>query len=348
MLVPLKAFSGEQKNLNDLIYDQLQAYGGITDKDLVIEFIKDGGFLFLIDGLNEIEDNKRDSVKHFINFNGKSNFICISSQVIYEDLNLEHQEMAQLDKETIKEFIQKKVLAEENRDTHIKEKPTGEETSTDQEKVEAVIKYFPSNYDTIYKNPQELEFAIQIAREKKEVPPSKDLLYKKLFEPVLENWNQDEDKQQFSRILYERAFEMLAKPDPSFDCPEQPLLKEIQNQLLEKKFLIKRGTHYLFKHDLIRASLAMKYFVSNWEAELTNPSPKVTRDWESMLELFLLNQVESPNPNGNLGKFFSLLIKKNISLSRDLFNDLETTHPQVMDPLKPEFDAEIGQAYRKN
>ena len=45
---------------------QLKSYGLLTDPDLNLWFLQQGGFLFFLDGLNEISHETRQSVNRFL------------------------------------------------------------------------------------------------------------------------------------------------------------------------------------------------------------------------------------------------------------------------------------------
>ena len=73
--------------LEDLIYNQLFAYGKITDKELAPMFLEQGGLLIFLDGVNEVQNvGDRQKLSEFVEKYWTSNYICLSSQQSYPEI----------------------------------------------------------------------------------------------------------------------------------------------------------------------------------------------------------------------------------------------------------------------
>src|SRR3990170_5352893 len=75
----------QTQDLHSLFHQQLSHYGQFTDARLNSWFLKKGGFLLLIDGLNEVNQSKRQQIAGFVGQYTGNNYICFSSQEIYPE-----------------------------------------------------------------------------------------------------------------------------------------------------------------------------------------------------------------------------------------------------------------------
>ena len=168
--------------------------------------------------------------------------------------------------------------------------------------------------EKIYRIPQNLEFGIELFRQNQPLPDSLGELYQASLAPVLEIWKQ-QGRSDFPELLFKKSYQMLCSRNPFFEQSEPSVPKELQNTLLDKKFLIRRGDNYYFQHDLVRAYLAAQYFIPRWR-ELTN---EVTFDenWRSLLE-FTLIDLAYPEEIEDL---LFVVLDKNLKLAGKLFTD---------------------------
>ena len=81
VFIPLARYQGQ--GAPEMVAAQLASYGGLTDKQLVAWYIQQGGFIFLFDGLNEIDQTTRNNVNRFVDEGRHKNYFCISSQEAY-------------------------------------------------------------------------------------------------------------------------------------------------------------------------------------------------------------------------------------------------------------------------
>jgi hypothetical protein len=146
---------------------------------------------------------------------------------------------------------------------------------------------------------------------------------------------------------------MLCTRDPFFDQPNSPLPVDLTGKLLEKKVLIKRGDRLLFQHDLVRAYLASRHFVqqwdvisippnshvvSKWAALLDDPELKVEPNWGSMFEFTIL-EVATPQATKDL--LFAVL-SKNRQLAAELFKWAKGFHLSLVEGWEEEFNRAYG------
>jgi hypothetical protein len=61
---------------------------------------------------------------------------------------------------------------------------------------------------------------------------------------------------------------------------------------LKKKIILGIIEHYYFRHDLIRAYLAAKYFMRQWQTLLNEDNVTVDINWRSILE-FTIFELET-------------------------------------------------------
>ena len=102
-----------------MIQDQLSDYAGVKDRDLVSWTLAKGGFLILIDGLNEIRENRIPIVKNFVSQFGKANFICISSLEKHKEFrDIKDQQLTPLEGDMINDFVRLKVERDGDEDEY--------------------------------------------------------------------------------------------------------------------------------------------------------------------------------------------------------------------------------------
>jgi ligand-binding sensor domain-containing protein len=330
VFLPLESFT--QPDLETMIQDQLINYGRFSDKSLISWFLLQGGFLILIDGLNEVDEKRRKLVLEFLNKSWKANYICINSQIKYKEFkSMEDEELNPLSPDTVDDFIRRKIESDANGDL-----------SAGDKKVQEVLERFPKEAKELFTNPQELVFAIEIAESGASVPTSKDKLYEKTLEPVIQEWN--EENASYPGMLYERSYEMLASNQTSFVRDENPLPEEIRDRLLEKKFLRLVSGQYLFKHDLVRAYLAVQYFLPRWKELLKNNETVIRSDWKSMLELTILGLKDKENFSDEIKDLIFLVLDSNRELAKDLFRWLKDSNPEICTDWEHDFHTKLGAA----
>jgi len=316
----------------EMLHAQLERYGRLTDKKLTDWFLQQGGFLFLLDGLNEVDDHTRQVINRFVDRSRNSSYFCLSSQQSYQEYAwLETVKLASLNREKIQALL-KQQLGEEQAATVI-----GQLT--------------PETYE-IYTIPQDLQIAITLIMQGKTLPRSRRELYSESLAPVFQDWI-EAGQADFPDLLTSRAYEMLSTHDPFFDQPNSPLPADLTDKLLEKKVLIKRGDRLLFQHDLVRAYLSSRHFVqqwnamsigtdshvtSKWDALLAKSELKIDPNWRSMLEFTILDLATTQATRDLL---FALL-GKNRQLAAELFKWVKQFHSNLVAGWEQEFNRTYG------
>jgi hypothetical protein len=330
VFVPLARYQGVEPA--EMLHAQLERYGRLTDKKLTDWFLRQGGFLFLLDALNEVDEHTRQVVNRFVDQSRNSSYFCLSSQQRYQEYAwLETVKLASLNREKIQALL-KQQLGEEQAATVI-----GQIT--------------PETYE-IYTIPQDLLLAITLIKQGKTLPRSKRELYSESLAPVFQDWIVA-GQADFPDLLTSRAYEMLCTHDPFFDQPSSPLPADLTDKLVEKKILIKRGDRLLFQHDLVRAYLSSRHFVQQWnavsigtdsgvaskcDALLADPELTIDPNWRSMLEFTILDLATTQATRDLL---FAVL-RKNRPLAAELFKWIKQLHPTLVAGWEEEFNLTYG------
>ena len=300
-----------------LFHQQLSHYGQFTDARLNSWFLKKGGFLLLIDGLNEVNQSKRQQIAGFVGQYTGNNYFCFSSQEIYPEIQwAEKLDLIGLEPEKVREFIARRL---------------------EREKAEYVIKHFNQPAYNLFSLPQNLEFGLDIVECNNPLPLAKRDLYETVMAPALKLWDQTQ-RTDFPAMLFSRAYEMLKSGHPYFESQNDPAKDDFLTPLLRYKILIPYGSHYLFRHDLIRAYLANKYFAGHWQDLLIKDLVTSNSTWRSMLEFVLLDfesQIDSR-------EFLFAIATKNYQLAGELYKWLSKTDPDLCSDWSDDFLKEYG------
>jgi len=307
----------QTQELQSLFHQQLSHYGQLTDARLNSWFLKKGGFLLLIDGLNEVNQTKRQQIATFGGQYNKSNYFCFSSQESYPEFqSAEKLELIGLEPEKVREFISRRL---------------------EREKAEYVIKHFNQPAYNLYRLPQNLEFGLDIVECNNPLPLARRDLYETVMAPVLKLWDQTQ-RTDYPVMLFSRAYDMLKAGHPFFESQNDPSKDDYLTPLLRYKVLVPYGDHYLLRHDLIRAYLANKYFSSRWQDLLIKDTVSTSSSWRSMLEFVLLDfqrQIDSR-------EFLFAVSLKNHQLAGDLFRWLSKSQPELCSDWADDFLKEYG------
>src|SRR3972149_10989190 len=102
---------------------------------------------------------------------------------------------------------------------------------------------------------------------------------------------------------------------PFFESQNDPSKDDYLTPLLRYKVLIPYGDHYLFRHDLIRAYLANKYFTARWQDLLIKDGITASSHWKSMLEFVILDF----HSQIDVREFLYAVSGKNNQLAGELF-----------------------------
>jgi hypothetical protein len=330
VFVPVARYQGVQPA--QMLHAQLASYGRLTDQDLANWFLQQGGFLFFFDGLNEVDDEARQHLNSFVDQHRNRSYFCLSSQQRYQEYAwMETVRLASLNPEKIQALLKQQL---------------GEEKA-----LIIIAQFTPETYE-IYAIPQDLQLAITLLLQGKSLPQSKRELYAETLAPIFQDWI-DAGQGDFPNLLTSRAYIMLCTHDPFFDQANSPLPVDLTEKLLEKKALIKRGDRLLFQHDLVRAYLASRHFVqqwnaisippsshvaSKWAALLADPELKVDPNWRSMFEFTIL-EVATPDATKDL---LLAVLSKNRQLAAELFKWAKELHPTLVAGWEDEFNRIYG------
>jgi hypothetical protein len=315
VLIPLAIYQGESPE--NMFHAQLASLGQFTDKDITSYFLQQGGFLILLDGLNEVDKVTRDSVNRFIDVYGRANYFCVSSQQPHLEFNrLKGFEMTSLNKEKIDEIITNWL---------------------DDDPACKVMEQFNENTYRIYKIPQDLALAIAIVEKGGALPQSREELYEETLALILNTWTESEV--DYQHLLFERAYTMLQSQDPFFDSQNNPLPESVCDILAEKKFLARRSGRFHFRHNLIRDYLAAKYFSSRWQDLLSDEKFAADSNWYSMLQFAIPNL-----PPEDVKTILIVILSKNKVLAGTLFMWAQNHHPELCTDWAREFEGLYGQA----
>jgi len=315
VFLPIKFYRGQP--VKEIFITQLTKYGAITDLTLSASFLYEGGFLIFIDGLNEVDE---DAIRDIISFQDqlkRVNYFFLSSQEPYPEFNnTETIQVILLDKDKIQEILRHRLSG----------------------KADEVIKQFNDALYSAYGVPQELELAVDLVKQGQPLPRSKLQLYEATLKPIFDSWKAA--NLDYEERLYRRAYEMLSRGE-SFENDKSPMPVEIRNRLDQDKLLMRRGDQFQFRHDLIRAYLAAKFFTPRWR-QLIKEDVRLDVNWNSMFTFAILN---SNDPTETKALLFAVL-EKSAPLAKDLFNWLEKEHPNLVKNWADDFDREYGRVMR--
>lgn len=318
VFLPLERY--REETIENMICAQLTKYGSLTDRDLATWVLQQGSFLVFIDGLNEVNDSMRNKINAFVDQHWRANYICISSQVNYPDFakNIKATEMPPLGSEQIKKMIERRL---------------------GKEKADNLIGHFTKSTYDLYKIPWDLELAIDLAEQNEPLPQSKLELYEATMRPMFQTWNES-GQADYPDLLFRRAYEMLSSQEAAFDRSDSALPDALRNRLLEKKYLVRSGDRCYFRHDLVRAYLASKYFAPRWKELLGSEKTTVDVNWRPMLE-FVILQFEH---NEEIRDLLLALLPKNKRLAGDLFNWVRNNQPDACQNWSDEFKQGFAEA----
>ncbi len=297
-----------------LFIRELARNGEIKDPDLSKLFLKDGGFLLLLDGLNEVDQQKQRGVVEFARLNSPHNLICIASQTPYaEDKELSTIPMPEFTDEKIREFIRHRL---------------GDKTS-------ALLARLSDATFQLYRNPMELELALELVGSGDCLPDSKLELYGAILQPIFARWEKDGQTSSQGELLA-AAFASLHSRNQAISG----ISGAVQGDLLDNKILIPRGTTVRFRHDLIRAYLAGCYLAGN--LNVLNPIECHALDvnWRTTFQFTVLVLAK----NAKAREVAFLLVEKNHERAGELFRWMKAEQDHLCRGWESEFEQAYGAA----
>lgn len=316
VFIPVALYEGE--SVEEAFLAQLQNYGGLTDKKLMSRLLQQGGFLILVDGLNEVGKEMRQKVSQFVNRHWKANYFCLSSQEQYlECARLEPFELAVFDVERIQELVRQRL-------------GDGE--------ADSLIEQFNDTTYEMCKLPQDLEFMLELAKYKQPLPQTKLELYQRRLAPLLDQWK-EEGNESFCHVLYRRSYEMIYPGAAIFDDPDRQIPKRLRDGLIAARLLVRSGGQHLFRHDMVRAFLAAGHFGPRWVDILGDHQVTVDETWRSMLQFVILD-MKSPD---EAKEMFFYLPEKDERLAKSLFRWTKAVRPALVEPWEEDFNRHYGE-----
>jgi hypothetical protein len=312
VFLPVERYAGAEPS--EMFHNQLANFGGFSDTVLTTWCLQQGGFLILIDGLNEVDEGTRKKLNGFVDRHWKANYFYLSSQVAYPEFSwIENVELADFGSEKVNELIRRRF----NKD-----------------KADKVINNFTTNAYEICRIPQHLEFVIDLIEVGHDLPHSLDQLYEAKLSPIFESWVKN-GTADYPALLFSRAFEMLCSRDP---CLDRSLPDHLLNPLIEYKLVIKQGQHYYFRHDSVRAYLAANHVADRWQDVLREGRIVVDDNWLQMLE-FVVLRLNRPDAAKNL---VLAILQKNRNLSGNLFKSIKRSRSGLVLSWEDDFNREYG------
>ncbi len=289
----------------EMFFAQMAAYGEIYDKELAEWFLRSGGFVLFIDGLNEVPEATRQKVCAFIDSVSRNNVVCVSSQQRYTEFAwLRGIDLAPLGKEEIQQVLAR---------------------HTEPAAAERACERMDRAMLDIYCVPQNIMLSAPLVAAGHELPRTRLELYSAIFEPIVSEWDRN-GHLEYSEVLFERAFAMLAKKLPfwatgGFECPDT-----IVAILVENKLLVRAGENILFAHDLIRAFFAARHFLSHWR-EAASWETRPDRNWLPMLE-FCVTEFTAPEDAEDL---LHRLLRAAPKVAGEAFQLFRMAHPGLIE-----------------
>ena len=293
--LPLGRLRGQSPE--GLVSSQLALYGEITDRELVDGFMQQGGFLILIDGLNEIDEAARQEVAAFVERYHRANFFCLSTQFVYAGFEgLARLDMTPLTPDKVNELLRQR-LGEEETDT--------------------LIAGLTGHDYSVLSLPLNAEFAIEVTEQGRPLPGSEAELYDAALSPVLDRWIRG-GQTAYPGLLYERAYDMVRSREVLLPAAGANLPEAMRDALLERKLLIRSGSQLQFRHELIRSWLASQYLLPRWRTRLAEPGIHLGDHWLVTLEFLALQQSNA----ADVGDLLFMVLGKDAALAGELFTHI--------------------------
>ena len=319
--LPLSRYFPNQKDCAAIFRIQLQKYGGITDASVADSCIGAGGFLFLIDGLNEVDAQTRSNVSAFIDANRRKNRILISSQEIYSEvISLPVDRLPSLSAKEIRELFK---------------------ISMGELKATAALAHMSDKDLAIFSTPQNITLAAGLS-DVASLPKSEAELYSQVFGPAFAAWDA-EGHESYKPQLRHRAFKMLV--DQLSNLVESPnaVPKAVVDWLLGKRLARQTGEQVEFIHDTVRDYLAAMHFVDEWESVLKDDKLIPAKSWLPMIGFALSDQRLS----SAAAMFFPALLARNVDVAGIAYKRWREMAPRLMEPWHQEFLSRFGEATLK-
>jgi hypothetical protein len=253
-------------NVLDGINTELAKYGRLTDEELVGSMVQQGGFLFILDGWNEVKIADRKAVWEFVEQNRNSNYFCVCSQLRVEGFDqFDHIALGELSPEKVDDLIVRQLS---------------------KELVTKMLQQFDEAKYALFSLPQDLKLGIAIVKQNGVLPNTRDELYARSLAPIFDDW-QRSGRDFLQDLLKKRAYEMIKTSEATIDL-DGGFPGDIVNALKEQGLVTLFDDRYRFQHELIRAFLASGYFGEHWKNLIADEKLVIDGSWRAMLEFTCL------------------------------------------------------------
>lgn len=317
--IPLARYFPAQKNVEDMFHLQLSGIGGISDPAISKIFLSHGGFLILIDGLNEVDAETRSNVRAFIDGSGRRNQIIVSSQERYREMDgIESVDVPLLRAPEIR-----KLFAFE----------LGEDAAA------VLIGSLADSELRIFETPQIAWLSCQMARAVHRLPRTELELYQSLFEPIFDAWKSDGNSN--AQMLCRFAFEMLYEDKPSFNLAAGDLPPAVVTWLTQQGFVRRTDELVIFRHDTIRDYLASRHLADQWRHLPKSAEP--VKAWLPAIRLTLLGLSSA----WDRGEFLGWLLRRNPDVAQLAYRDWKS-YSNDAEVWEEQFVSEFGRALLKS
>jgi hypothetical protein len=291
VFVPLSRYRGQPPD--DMVHSQLRKFGLVTDPEIARVMVESGGFLILLDGLNEVERTTRDNIRSFVDaYSGRGSCLfVVTSQDDDVELGAVRLDVPLLDKKGIEKILRSRLSADLAKDA---------------------IDHLDDRACQLLQLPQDLDLVIDLFDRLKavKIPVSRRELYDRVFDGVRAKWSAADEIHLWD-VLCARTYEALVKSERRVSIADQQAIRE---NLRSLRLLVEREGELSFRHEQIHAYVAAQYIAPRWrelvqgkktdeEKKKNGGQVEITFAWLPTL-LFVASIV----PEGEVGEFFERLL----------------------------------------
>ena len=236
-----------------MLRSTLSGIGEVSDGRMTASLLDHGGFLILIDGLNEVDQGTRAEINTFVNDHRHRNMFCLTSQVRYEEFSwMSSLTLPQLDKEQIGELVRCRL---------------------DPDDADQFLSPLNDEMELLYGTPQHLEFAIEHFDGSK-IHSSVESLYSAVLSQILVRAHSERD----TLALCKRSFVMHRDGLETVEGDGYAMPTDLREKMLSLKLIVRSGSNLRFRHELVRSYLAGYYLSTDW-SELLETQKTIDAGW---------------------------------------------------------------------
>ncbi len=273
--------------------------------------------MFLFDGVNAVDQTGAREIAQFVDTERNRNNACLTTQVPTEALLrvTPCRELNPLSRDQIKELVNRLI------------------PDPDQ-----LLARFGEAQYAICSVPLQLELLVELWSSTHRVAANLDELFQHALGSVLdrERWKR-QGHEDYPELLFELAFRMVVERLP-FKPHNHDLPLEIEQVLIDEKWLVPRGDVMEFRHDKVRSYLASRYFTARWNTLLREQEIKVDSNWDSMIEFHLSQEKDSRTAR----EILLLILAKDVESAKRIFAWLGANRPDLVQGWRDEFSFIFG------